>query len=234
MKPITAIAVASILVVSACITAQDSFSYKDVTVKWLGHSGFEITGAKKIYIDPYKTGTNGTADLILITHGHPDHCDAASVKQLQKKETQIFSTTDCINNLTGLINLLRPGESVTYPDGVKIEAVQAYNIDKPYHQKGEGIGFLITMDNVTIYHAGDTDFVPEMPRGVDIALLPIGGTYTMGVDEAAEAAKTINPKVVVPMHYNSAALGINGVDADADRFQDLLKGTGIEVKILDY
>lgn len=224
--------------ISACVSMpvdsslQSSFTYKNVDIKWLGHAGFEISGTKKIFIDPFMRNKTAAADFILLTHEHFDHCDPESVKKLQGKNTQIFGTFNCITQFSGRTNTLRSGEDMRYPDGIVIASVNAYNINKSYHPKGFGRGFVITIDNVTIYHAGDTDFIPEMPKGMDIALLPIGGKYTMNATEAAEAAKQINPLIVVPMHYNSDAFGISGINADPTQLAKLLEGTGIDVKIL--
>ncbi len=233
----------SVVFISACVSPpliqpekDSSFTYKNVTVKWLGHAGFEITGTKKIYIDPFKVNGSAKADFILATHDHPDHCDAGSIKSVQAKTTPVYSTLGCISQLTGRTNTLRPGEDVRYPDGIRIESVNSYNINKTYHPKNSGRGFILAIDSVTIYHAGDTDFIPEMENvtGIDIALLPIGGKYTMNVEEAAEAAKTINPEIVVPMHYNSERFGITDVHADPGKLKELLANTAIEVRILEY
>jgi len=161
---------------------------------------------KKIYIDPFLINFSDSADFILLTHEHFDHCDKDSIRKLQNKNTEIIGTFGCIKNLSGHTNSLVAGESIRYRDGIKIEAVEAYNINETYYPKGFGVGFLIIMDNVTIYHAGDTDFIPEMPKNMDIALLPIGGKYTMDVNEAA-AVRTIELGIAVPMHYNSERFG---------------------------
>lgn len=116
--------------------------------------------------------------------------------------------------------------------GVRIEVVPAYNPGKPYHPRGVGVGYIIELGGLRIYHAGDTDFTPEMKElKVDIALLPIGGTYTMDEEEAALAAEALAPRVIIPMHYGS----VEGTAADPERFKALVhsKNPDIEVIVLD-
>ncbi len=174
-----------------------------VEITWLKHAGFRIKGSVVIYIDPYEIKTElEKADLILITHDHFDHMDMKSIRLLSKDETVIVG---CV--VEGYESFrLSIGDSVNIK-GVEIRAVPAYNVNKPYHKKGECIGYVVNIDGIRIYHAGDTDKIPEMKEiDVDVALLPIGGTYTMDVKEAIEAAKDINAKVFVPMHYGEIGL----------------------------
>jgi L-ascorbate metabolism protein UlaG (beta-lactamase superfamily) len=113
--------------------------------------------------------------------------------------------------------------------GLPVKAVESYNIGKPFHTKGSNkVGFIVTMDGVSVYHAGDTDAIPEMKDfRCDVALLPVSGTYVMSADEAAAAALEIKPEVAVPMHYADIA----GTAADARRLREVLKGK-VEVEIL--
>ena len=180
-----------------------------VFIKWLAHAGFQIRGAGKVmYIDLEKYGkVSEKADLILVTHSHTDHCDPDKIKEARKENTLIIAPKDCVSTIGGKVKILEPGEETTV-DGIMIRAVEAYNIKRfrspgnPYHPKKFGVGYLITVENKTIYHAGDTDFIPEMRQleQVDVALLPSGDTYTMDNIEAAEAAIAINPKAAIPMH----------------------------------
>jgi L-ascorbate metabolism protein UlaG (beta-lactamase superfamily) len=180
-----------------------------VLVKWLAHAAFQIKGAGKlIYVDLEEYGeASERADLILVTHSHTDHCDPEKITQVRKEATVIVAPEDCVSKIGGKVKTLKPGEETTV-NGIKVEAVEAYNIKrfrspgKPYHPKEFGVGYVVTIENKRIYHAGDTDFIPEMQKlgRVDVALLPSGNKYTMDNTEAAEAAIAINPKVVIPMH----------------------------------
>lgn len=178
-------------------------------VRWLAHASFQISGnGKVVHVDLEEYGKPvDKADLILVTHSHTDHCDPAKIKQVRKDDTVMIAPADCVSKIGGAVKTLKPGEETTI-GGIKIKAVEAYNYKRfrspgnPYHPKGFGVGYLITVEGKTVYHAGDTDFIPEMRQlgNVDVALLPSGGTYTMDNEEAAAAAIAINPKVVIPMH----------------------------------
>jgi len=182
-----------------------------IYVKWLGHSGFQIRIKDKIvYVDLKKYGkvveTFEKADIILVTHNHGDHCSPPKIQKLRKKDTVVIAPKNCASRIDG-VKTLNPGEEITV-DGVRIEAVEAYNIKrfkltgKPWHPKGYGVGYLIKAEGKTIYHAGDTDFIQEMRqlKDIDLALLPTGDKYTMDNAEAAEAAITIKPKTAMAMH----------------------------------
>jgi len=199
-------------------------------IHWLGHDTFKITGRKVIYTDPYKIKRKDTADIILITHEHFDHCSPEDVKKIQGPETVIVATPDCAGKLPGTLKTVKPGDRVTV-GGVEIEAVPSYNTNKAFHTRDKDwVGYIITIDGRRIYLAGDTDYIPEMKtfRNIDIALLPVSGTYVMTADEAVKAALDIGPKVAIPMHYGS----IVGGRADAERFAEALKGR-IETLILN-
>ena len=195
---------------------------------WLGHDVFRIDGSKTVYIDPYNIEPGAKADLVLVTHDHFDHCSPDDVEKIQQPETVIVTEKDAAQKLTGNVKTLQPGDSLTIDD-VKIEAVPAYNTNKDFHPKAnDWLGFVLEMDEVRIYHAGDTDFIPEMKDlNVDIALLPVSGTYVMTADEAVTAALAINPGVAVPMHYGA----IVGDSSDADAFKAKLEGK-VDVRIL--
>jgi L-ascorbate metabolism protein UlaG (beta-lactamase superfamily) len=189
-------------------------------VQWLGHASFRLTGEKVVYIDPYQLKTTKPADIILITHGHGDHCSPGDVSRIRGADTVIVATGDCASKLGGEVRVIKAGDKITV-QGVPIEAIPAYNISKTNHPKDAGgVGYIITLGGVRIYHAGDSDHTPEMDVvRTDVALLPAGSKYTMEAGEAAEAANAMNPQVAVPMHWGSVV----GTRADAERFVQLCK-----------
>jgi L-ascorbate metabolism protein UlaG (beta-lactamase superfamily) len=214
-----------------------------IEIKWLGHSGFLIKCNKIIYIDPFNIRENSEkADIILITHSHYDHCSVADMRRIIKEGTKIILTADSQSKITRSeipidIQIIEPNKELAFGE-IKISALPAYNINKAFHPKEEGwVGYIIKINSILIYHAGDTDLIPEMQRltGYNqpdkkfIALLPIGGRFTMNVEEAAEAAKLIKPALAIPMHYG----GIIGSKEDAEEFVKLCKEEGIDAKVLE-
>lgn len=216
---------------------------KGIELKWLGHSGFLIKNNKVIYIDPYniKDGSE-PADVILITHSHYDHCSYPDIGKIVKEGTRIVVSADCQSKITKFnvpikIEIMEPGQELDLGE-VKIYAFPAYNINKHFHSQEEGwMGYVIKTAEVVIYHAGDTDIIPEMqnltgykqPEREFVALLPVGGRFTMSAEEAAEAAKIIKPTLAVPMHWGA----IVGSENDAREFCDLCKEAGIHAEILE-
>jgi L-ascorbate metabolism protein UlaG (beta-lactamase superfamily) len=180
-----------------------------VVIRYLAHAGFQIRAEGKIiYVDLEEySEPSRKADLILVTHSHTDHCDPAKIRQVRTNDTVVIAPQDCVSKIGGTVKVLEPGEEVTV-DGIIVRAVEAYNVKRfrspgnPYHPKGFGVGYLITVEGRTIYHAGDTDMIPEMRElgDIDVALLPSGDTYTMDNAEAAEAARAIHPRAAIPMH----------------------------------
>jgi L-ascorbate metabolism protein UlaG (beta-lactamase superfamily) len=177
-------------------------------VKWLGHASFKIsTDDVTVYIDPYMGDYKDQADLVLVTHSHSDHCDRTKISRILRNDTAIVAPVDCAEKIGQGVISLKPGETREI-QGVLVKAVHAYNATRfrspgvPFHPKGVGVGYLLTVDDKIIYHCGDTDFIPEMKQieTVDLLLLPSGGTYTMDNPEAAEATLSLKPKAVVPMH----------------------------------
>ena len=199
-------------------------------LRWLGHDAFLLRGGGKvIYFDPFKLGPGlPPADIICISHEHYDHCSPADVLMIQQPSTLIVAEAKAAAKLTGKILTLAPGEHREVGE-ITIEAVAACNINKKFHPKANRwLGFIITVDGVRIYHAGDTDYIPEM-KGLraDIILLPVSGTYVMTAEEAAQAAVAIGPKIAIPMHYGEVV----GTSDDAVRFAAALAGR-VRVEIL--
>jgi L-ascorbate metabolism protein UlaG (beta-lactamase superfamily) len=197
-----------------------------------GHATFVIVGEKTVYIDPYVLPASPKkADLILITHPHYDHCDPGKVSLIRKADTVIVATADCAKMLSGDVRAIKPGQTIKVGD-IEVRAVPAYNVGKPFHPKANGwVGFILKVGGTTLYHAGDTDFIPEMKEiKADIALLPIGGTYTMDVEQAVQAALAIKPRIVIPMHYNA----IEGTEANPKEFKRKIneKNPNIKVEVL--
>lgn len=192
-------------------------------ITWLGHAAFRIErGGVVIYVDPWRiAGEPGDADLVLITHPHFDHLSVPDIQKVAKASTVIIGPPDCLTELTGDLRPVTPGRQVSVGD-VTVEAVPAYNLSKPHHVKQQRwVGYIVEVDGVRIYHAGDTDLIPEMRQLTDItvALLPVSGTYVMTAEEAGLAANLFDPQVAIPMHYGS----VIGTNNDARRFQEECK-----------
>ena len=156
------------------------------------------------------------ADLILITHQHQDHCQVLTLAHLTKDNTIIIAPKQCKEMLAQfgeIVRLANPGDHLQIGEA-SVEATFAYNTEtgsstKKIHEKGACLGWLLRIGGKIIFHAGDTDFIPEMSKlgHVDLALLPVGGTYTMDAEEAARATAAIQPNTVIPMHNLGADLG---------------------------
>jgi len=194
-------------------------------IEWLGHDSFRITGSVTVYIDPWQLKKGAPpADLILVTHEHSDHFNKSDIASLSTPQTVVVGPAEVTDKLKGAqARTIAPGQSLEV-DGVKVRAVPAYNLNKYadvkahvfFHPKADGkVGYVVELDGRTIYHTGDTDNIPEMSEiDVDVALVPVSGTYVMTVDEALEACTRLKAKTVIPMHYAT----IVGDLADAQRF----------------
>lgn len=209
-----------------------------IKIAWLGHDSFRISNGKIVYIDPYQLKASGKADVLLISHEHFDHLSPDDIKKVVNNNTSVVTTSQCSNEVKKLkvkeVVIVKPGDKVNV-QGMSVEAVPAYNINKinpgtgkPFHPKEDNkVGFVLTINNVRIYHAGDTDAIPEMNKiKTDIALLPVSGTYVMTAEEAAQAAMMMKPRIAIPMHYGA----IVGSVKDAEKFKTLV--SECEVKIL--
>jgi L-ascorbate metabolism protein UlaG (beta-lactamase superfamily) len=180
----------------------DAESFAREKITWIGHASFRIDGDKAtIYIDPWKLKSAVPADIILITHSHHDHLSEPDVAKIRKPSTIIAGPADCKAGFGDAFKEISPGETHTFGE-ITVETVPAYNTDKQFHPKANNwVGYIVTVDGVRVYHSGDTDVIPEMEAiNADVALLPVGGTYTMPARQAAEAVAKIAPKVAIPMH----------------------------------
>ena len=206
---------------------------------WLGHASFRITvGRAHVYIDPYRVHEDAPkADLILITHGHYDHFSPQDVERLTKRETWLVGPAAVAERVSGQVHRIGPGEALEdeLVRGIHVSAVAAYNTSKrdadgkPFHPRDAGwVGYDVNVRGERLYHSGDTDVIPEMDTvtGVDVALLPVSGVYVMTAQEAAEAARRIQPRVAVPMHWGSHI----GTEHDARTFADKAP---VEVQIME-
>jgi L-ascorbate metabolism protein UlaG (beta-lactamase superfamily) len=200
------------------------------TIEWLGHASFRITGeGMTIYIDPWKLKNSTTkANLILVSHSHYDHLSVEDIEKISAPGVQIVCSRDCAPKLpANAVKAVGPGETVK-SGAAMIRTVRAYNPDKQFHPKqNDWLGFLIDLGGETIYYAGDTDVIPEMSSlgKVDVALLPVGGAYTMTAAEAAEAIRMIKPCRAVPYHWGD----IVGSGDDAREFK---RRSSVPVEVL--
>ena len=197
---------------------------------WLGHDSFRLKGEKVVYVDPWKLAAGAEkADLVLVTHDHYDHLSKDDIAKISKAGTVVVGPQAVAAKLGGNITVVKSGDTITAA-GVPIEVVPAYNPNKKFHPKSAGyVGYIVTLNGKRIYHAGDTDLIPEMTQiKTDIALLPVSGTYVMTAPEAAEAANTIKPALAIPMHYGDP--DVVGSLNDAEEFKRLAK---VPVEILE-
>ncbi|MCL4391060.1 MAG: MBL fold metallo-hydrolase [Candidatus Micrarchaeaceae archaeon] len=211
---------------------------------WIGHASFYIdVGGKSVFIDPFdiRMEIKVKADLILITHSHFDHCSKEDVGKIISPSTEIITAPGCLDNAAYKhITIARPGFSKSMGN-ISIEAIPAYNNRDDrlsFHPRANNwVGYILTVDGKKLYHAGDTDYIEEMNslNGIYAALLPIGGKYTMDVDEASLAAKAIGAEVTIPMHYKHL-LGIEGSAAAEKKFAAAVRGVKVmkEVQKADY
>ena len=219
----------------------DSFttkSGKTVKIHALVHASMRIEyEGKEIQIDPVAQLGEKTidytampkADYIFVTHEHHDHLDEKAIGMLTKENTQLITNPRCAEML-GYGTVMANGDILQLADDITVEAVPAYNITEghqQFHPKGRDNGFILTLDGLRIYIAGDTADIPEMVNihDIDIAFLPCNQPYTMTVDQLVKVAKTIKPKVLFPYHYSQT---------DVSNIPSLLKAEGIDVRIRHY
>jgi L-ascorbate metabolism protein UlaG (beta-lactamase superfamily) len=199
-------------------------------VTWYGHDAFKIVGGGAVvYVDPWQLPAGvEPANLVLVSHDHFDHCAPDEITRICSPQTTVLAAGAALSKLGGVTADVRgvgPGERIEI-GGIVVETVPAYNLDKfreagkPFHPKEAGyVGFLITIEGKRFYHTGDSDFIPEMKTlgSVDVAFVPVSGTYVMTAEEAAASLVAIHPGLAIPMHYGS----IVGTEEDAKRFAAL-------------
>ena len=204
-------------------------------VKWLGHASFLLTlNGENVYIDPFMIGnTRDHADVILITHPHMDHLSPTDLKLISDSKTKIFVPKDSISKVpVGDVVGVEPNKHYSF-NGIDFDTVPAYNVVDNrihHHPKENGwVGYVLDINGSKVYHAGDTDFIKEMGKIVTgLALLPMGDTYVMNVDEVISASKAIVAEKIAPMHYRML-LGKDGSDAAEKKFLQNVKN-GIILK----
>ncbi len=196
-----------------------------IEITWLGHASVMIgDGSSTIYIDPWKVkGGLPKGDLILITHEHYDHYSQGDIELLSGSDTKVLAP----ERMPLVTDVISAGQSLSMK-GITVKAVPAYNIGKQFHPKAKGwVGYIVTIEGRKIYHTGDSDLIPEMKDlDVDAALIPVGGTYTMDEEEAAEAARAMRARAVIPIHFGD----IVGTRENAERFSRI---AGTDTHILD-
>lgn len=213
-----------------------------IRIEWLGHDTFKLEkDGYVVYFDPYQLPEGSEkADVILITHEHYDHFSMEDIKKIISPKTYIVASNSCQGPIGKIEDHIKVAifmipDEVTDAGDVNIHSVHAYNLNKfrekgvPFHGKDEQkLGYIIRFGGKRIYHMGDTDNIPELAsiKDVDLALVPVSGTYVMTAEEAAQAVQVFKPRKAIPMHYGS----IVGSEKDAERFKGLAKG--IEVLIL--
>ncbi len=188
-------------------------------IVWLGHASFRIdTDKGAIFTDPWKLKDPKKAEIVLITHSHFDHFSEEDIDSVSKGDTVLVGPADVAGKRKGVV-MMRAGDKKRFK-GVLIEAHRAYNPKKEFHPRSNNwLGYVVDIEGFRIYLAGDTDVIPEMRevKNIDVALLPVGGTYTMNPSEAAEAASIIGAKKAIPMHWGD----IVGDESNAREFSRL-------------
>ncbi len=187
----------------------------------------------KIYIDPFRMNeAPKDADYILVTHDHYDHFNPEDIPKVSTGDSVLVVPENMkkkageVSGMVGRIVTVKPGDSLNV-DKLSVDTIPSYNIGKPFHPKEAGwVGYILNVDGKRIYIAGDTDATEEAKKvKCDIALVPIGGKYTMNAKEAAELVNIIRPKTAIPVHFG----GVVGSPEDAETFKSNVD-QGIEVK----
>jgi L-ascorbate metabolism protein UlaG (beta-lactamase superfamily) len=211
----------------------DAMLKKQIDITWFPNSWIRIrSGRRVIYFDPaylktyflnYKDKTEFSkwphpidglpdglekADYIFITHHHKDHCKKVTSDRLRTSKTKIYAPASCKKELGEMFQTVKPGDNLQLDSELGIRVINAYNTEtgsstRKQHKKGRGVGYVLSIGTLTVYHAGDTDFIPDMTElgNIDVALIPIGGKFTMDIDEAIHTTLVIDPQIVIPIHH---------------------------------
>lgn len=201
------------------------------------HSSIRLDLGDIIYFDPFEIQTeNHDADMIFITHDHFDHLSPEDIAKVKKDDTVLIapeSTKENVLNNSGIkadhCIFVVPGKNYEI-EGLLVEAVRSYNTGKQFHTKEMNwCGYVVTTDGVSYYVAGDTDVVPEICEvKCDVAMIPVGGTYTMTYEEAIGFAKKAQPSIIIPTHYGTLA----GEKTDGPDFKALCEKECPNVQVI--
>ena len=205
----------------------------DLKITCIGHASLMFAFAGKvIHIDPTtmvypEYDSLPKADLVLVTHEHGDHMDVKAIDAIRTADTKVVCNAAAAKSISDCI-VMKNGDAQTVA-GISIEAIPAYNLEKPFHPKGNGNGYVMTFGDKRVYVAGDTENIPEMKalKGIDVAFLPMNQPYTMTPEQVADAARAMMPKMLYPYHYRFG-------DTNPDEIVDLLKDVpAIEIRLRD-
>lgn len=198
-------------------------------ILWLIHAAILINhSGKTVAVDPWKIKSNYRAELVLVTHSHFDHCSPDDISKILKENGTVIAPPDALAEIKADDKrTIAPGEKINL-GWVIVEAVPAYNLKAEFHPRNKNwVGYILRYPDTSVYIAGDTDFIPEMENiKTDVAIVPVGGKYTMSAESAADAVNIMKPKLAIPIHYGD----IVGTEADAKRFAELV--TESEARIL--
>ena len=212
--------------------------YKELIIERFNHDTILVQNGLVFYFDPWRIDMVNMprADVIFISHSHQDHCSPDDIEKIIKNDSLIIAPYSCqeiLSKFRQTKKFISNNEQFSYRE-MGISTIPAYNLDKYrspgqlFHAKEEGgVGYIVNIKDINLYFAGDTDNIPELKKlkGIDVAFLPISGTYVMSVEEALKSIKQFKPKIVVPIHYGSVV----GDEKQAIELQELAKTTKIKI-----
>jgi len=188
-------------------------------ITWFRGSSVRIRrGGVEVHVDPLGVDEDSKANFVLLTHPHYDNFSEDDIARVRDSGTVIIAPASMKKLLDDADHFMRPGDMLQL-DGFDVLAIPAHNVDKKFHTPDHGwLGYVFTLDDTTYYHAGDTDFLPAM-FGIrcDVAFLPVGGHYTMGIEDAARAGEACGAEVVIPIHWGEK----HGTEEDVEQLKEL-------------